>query len=99
VALGFHQVYLWIFVLVDAREQNAGRLTYDGIIDPLLRSRIDQTISTQHLHPRVGLVSFEWVQPMDRPPLETGTYGAHLRRLAIPAEQGADVTDWVAALR
>src|SRR4029434_4914820 len=28
--LGFSQVYLWMFILVDSREQNEGRYTYQG---------------------------------------------------------------------
>jgi hypothetical protein len=95
--LGFFQVYLWVFVLVDTREQNAGRFTYDGV-DSLLRSRIHQAISPAGLHPRVGLMNFEWVQPMDRAPLEFGTYGGHLQRLANPADQPADLTEWLLSL-
>lgn len=58
---GFWQVYLWVFVLVDSRLRNAGRLTYDGL-DSYLCSRVGQTISTARLLPRVGLMKFEWVQ-------------------------------------
>jgi hypothetical protein len=39
----------------------------------------------------IGLMMFEWAQPMDRPPFELSTHGGHLRKLAeISAQPGAD---------
>ena len=96
--LGFSQVYLWIFVLIDTREQNQGRLTYDGA-DSDVRSRIEHAISPLGLDARVGLMHFEWVQPMDRPPFELGSYGGHLRRLASTVAQPDDLTAWLRTLR
>ncbi len=95
--LGFSQVYLWVFVLIDTREQNGGRFTYDGP-DAELHSRIEHAISTLGLDPRVGLMSFEWVQPIDRPPLELGTFGGHLRQSAQPMTQPAELTHWLRTL-
>ena len=95
--LGFSQVYLWVFVLVDTRERNGGRFSYEGL-GSKLRSHINQVVSTAGLDPRVGLMQFEWVQPMDRPPLALGTYGGHLHRLAEPADQPSDLTHWLAEL-
>jgi hypothetical protein len=97
VMLGFSQVYLWVFVLIDTREQNGGRLSYAGP-SSALRSRIDSSISPVGLDARVGLMSCEWVQPMDRAPLELGTYGGHLHRLAGRVEQSAEVTAWLRTL-
>ena len=96
--LGFAQVYLWVFVVVDTREQNAGRFAYDGP-DSLLRSRIQQAISVVGLEPRVGLMEFDWVQPMDRAPFEFGTHGGHLRRLAKPVPQDPPLTAWLCTPR
>ena len=67
--LGFAQVYLWIFVVIDPRARNNGWYTYDGP-DGLLHSQIRQAISPIGLDPTIGLMEFEWVQAMDRPPFE-----------------------------
>lgn len=96
--IGFSQVYLWVFVLVDTRAQNAGRLTYDGP-DSDVRSRIEHAISPLGLEARIGLMDFEWGQPMDRPPFELGTHGGHLRRLAQSVEQPHELTEWLRGLR
>lgn len=92
--LGFGHVYLWVFVVIDTREQNAGRLTYDGA-DAAMRSKIDNAVFTGKLDPRIGVMKFEWTQPMDRAPLTFGTSGASLHRLAIQAPQSGDVTAWL----
>lgn len=94
LGVGFSQVYLWVFVLIDTREQNGGRYTYDGP-DSALRARIQQAMSPVRLDPRVGLMDFEWVQPMDRAPFELGTYGGHLERLAENGTQPGDLTEWI----
>jgi hypothetical protein len=96
-ALGFAQVYLWVFVAIDTREQNSGRYTYEGA-NADLRSTIENAIFTAQLHPRVGLVRFEWVQPMDRAPFELGAYGGSLKRLAEPITQRSEITAWVKSL-
>jgi hypothetical protein len=43
-------------------------------------------------------VHFEWVQPMDRPPLELATYGGSLENLAARATQPLELTEWLASL-
>jgi len=83
---GFSQVYLWVFVLVDTRDQNGGRLTYDGP-DTLIQARIEQATSTCALDSQIGLIVFDWVQPMDRAPFELGAGGGHLRNLAQTRRQ------------
>jgi hypothetical protein len=95
--IGFSQVYLYVFVVVDSREQNAGRISYDGPSSEL-RSLIRQVISPRGLDQRVGLIHFEFVQPMDDEPLGSGTYGADLVRLAESMAQPPEVTTWVAQL-
>ena len=95
--LGFHQAYLYCFVVVDSREQNAGRDAFDGLREPL-RNSIERTISTKDLNERVGLMHYEFVQPTDGPPLEDGMSGAKLVRLAKPGKQPVEVTAWVASL-
>lgn len=92
--IGFAQVYLWIFIAIDTRARNNGWYTYDGP-DSLLRSRIQQAISPVALDPTVGLMEFEWVQPMDRPPFELSTHGGHVHKLAETAEQPAELTEWL----
>jgi hypothetical protein len=95
--VGFSQVYLWVFVAIDTRERNNGRYTYDGP-DSLLRSRIGQAVSPIGLEETVGLMSFEWVQPIDRAPFELGTYGGHLMRLAESTTQPHELTEWLRTL-
>ena len=96
--LGFSQVYLWIAVLIDSRIRNAGRYTYDGA-DSRLRSAIGNTISTQKLQRRVGLIENEFAQGMDRPPFEVSSGGLSLERIATPAEQPQELTQWLATLK
>jgi len=74
--LGFSQVYLWMFILVDSREQNEGRYTYDGASVEVM-SRATGPILPSRLPDCVGLMTFEWAQPMDRAALELGTSGGH----------------------
>jgi hypothetical protein len=47
----------------------------------------------------IGLMMFEWVQPMDRPPFELGTHGADLRNLAETTAQPSELTEWLRTLR
>ncbi len=93
--IGFWKIYLWVFVLVDSRLQNGGRITYDGLGGEL-KHEVENTISIEKLHPRVGLIHYEFVQSMDEIPLEVGSYGGHLIRLAESSEQPVGVTGWVA---
>jgi hypothetical protein len=91
-SLGFSQVYLWVIVVADTREQNGGRYTYKGLT-PELRSSVNAAISTSGLRPEVGLMQLEFVQPMDREPFELGTYGGHLMRLATPRTQDHELSE------
>ena len=92
--VGFSQVYLFVLVVVDSRDQNTG-ISYDGATSEL-QGIIRKTISTKDLVQRVGLMYYELVQPMDHPPLSVGTYGGHLERIAETAEQPHPFTQWVA---
>lgn len=93
--VGFSQVYLFVLVVVDSREQNAGRISYEGPTSDqqgIIRSRI----STRNLAQRVGLMHYEFVQPMDHTPLGVGTYSANLERIAETVLQPDALTRWVA---
>ena len=57
-----------------------------------------QIISTTGLDPTVGLMKFEWVQPMDRPPFELNTHGGSLIRLAANTTQPHELTEWLHAM-
>lgn len=92
--IGFSQVYYFVLVVVDSRYHNAGRVTYNGLTPPL-KAIIDQAISPVGLLPRIGLVHFEFVQPMDDKPLSIGTYSGNLKRLAEPVSQTPEITAWV----
>jgi hypothetical protein len=95
--LGFAQVYLWVFVVVDSRSRNNGWYTYDAG-DSVLHGRIRQAISPVGLEPSIGLIAFEWTQPMDRPPLELATHGGSLTRLAEVTPQPEALTQRVQGL-
>ena len=92
--VGFSQVYLWIFVAIDTRARNSGWYTYDGP-DPNLNSRIHQAISPAGLGSTIGLMKFEWVQAMDRPPFELSSYGGSLIKLAESTTQPPELTEWL----
>jgi hypothetical protein len=97
IEMGFWQVYAYVVIVVDAREQNSGRLTYHGL-SPKLKSLVDQEISLEQLNPRVGLGILDFTQPMDRKPFTVGTQGLHLRRLASSAPQDPALTQWITTL-
>lgn len=92
--IGFWQAYLYVFVVVDSRENNVGRYKFDGL-NQQLSSMIRQVIKPDSLNERVGLMHHEFVQPVDENPLSTGTFEANLIRLARPVNQPEDLTRWV----
>ncbi|MGH8664269.1 MAG: hypothetical protein ACREUX_08370 [Burkholderiales bacterium] len=92
--VGFWQVYCFVLVAVDSRSHNAGVFTYAGLT-PSLRAKIDDAISLQSLSDRVGLIHYEFVQPIDGRPLGAGTYFARPKRIAKPMPQPSMVTEWV----
>jgi hypothetical protein len=94
--VGFCQVYLWVLVVVDSRKQNAGRVSYAGMSSEL-RSEVASAITTCGLDPRIGVVQYELVQPMDNAPLTVGAGVLHLVQLAKSTIQPEEVTAWVVA--
>ena len=94
-AVGFAQVYLYVLVVADTREQNFGKKSYEGP-SIKLRSIVDGAISVLGLEPRVGLCKWDFVQPMDYEPLGLGTSGGHLIRLAQAVKQTPELTQWIA---
>ena len=95
--MGFWQVYAYVIVVVDAREQNAGKNTYAGLSSQL-KSLAASAIRTDLLAERVGLAALEFTQPMDRKPFVVGTHGFTLHRLSTPAVQSRELTEWVSHL-
>ncbi len=95
--IGFSLVFFYVFVLVDSRQGNAGRISYEGLT-PQVKTLIEQALSPADLNERVGLMSCELVQPMDVEPLIVPSSTTNLLRRAVPAAQPADVTAWVARL-
>lgn len=92
--IGFAQVYYFVFVVVDSRLRNGGHITYEGLTSTL-RSKLDEVISVNGLEPRVGLMHFDFIQPIDDEPLGAGSYRARLKRLATSAIQPQHITDWI----
>lgn len=95
--MGFWQVYAYVIVVLDAREQNSGRNTYAGL-SPELSGLVDSAISIEYLDERVGLGVLEFTQPMDYKPFTVGTHGFSCRRSSSPVLQSRDLTNWVAGL-
>jgi hypothetical protein len=95
--MGFSLVYLYLFVLVDSREHNEGRITFAGLTSEL-DAIIANAMSLNHLDQRVGLVVHEFTQPMDFTPLTEGAGGTRLIRLARPTSQPPALTAWLATL-
>jgi hypothetical protein len=92
--IGFWQVYLYVIVVVDAREQNAGKITYAGLSSKL-KSLVYTTVSTGPLDERVGLAILDFTQPMDYEPFIVGTHGLHLIRRSSAMTQSRELTHWV----
>lgn len=92
--IGFWQVYSFVLVVVDSRNNNGGTFSYEGLTSAL-RIKIDSAISIEALARRVGLVRFEFVQPIDDRPLGAGTYFLHPKRMAQTISQPEEVTAWV----
>ncbi len=95
--VGFWQVYLYVIVAVDAREQNAGKHSYQGLSSEL-KSLVASVITPQGLNTRVGLCDLEFTQPMDYAPLTVGAHGMRLHRLATTLPQSEELTNWVAGV-
>jgi hypothetical protein len=93
--MGFWQVYAYVVVVVDAREQNAGKITYQGLTSRM-RSAVYSAVSTHLLDERVGLGILDFTQPMDHAPFTVGTHGLDIRRFSKAATQGEELTKWVA---
>jgi hypothetical protein len=92
--LGFSQVWLYVLVVVDTRERNAGRYCYDGL-DSKQKSKINQALTITGLNDRVGVIHHNFVQPMDYAPLTVGFSGGHIVRMATPVVQSSALTGWV----
>lgn len=102
--MGFWQVYAYAIVVVDAREQNAaeqnaGRITFEGLSSEMRRRLETAVSSATHLFDaRVGFGVMEFIQTMDAAPFTVGTHGLHVRRFSEPTEQNKELTDWVASI-
>lgn len=95
--IGFWQVYADVILVVDARKQNAGKITYEGL-RPDMRSMMHSFISSSIglLDERVGLGVMDFTQPTDSAPFTNGSHGLNVRRFAKPAPQSEQLTKWVA---
>ncbi len=94
--IGFAQVYLYVFIVVDSREQNSEEASYAGA-PAEFKNLIERCVSATglDLDPRVGLLQYEFVQPTDDPPLGAGGSVATLVRLAQEGVQTGELTEWV----
>lgn len=95
--VGFSRVYLYVITVVDAREQNAGKHTYQGLSSEL-KSLVASVVTTHGLNARVGLCDLEFTQPMDDEPFIVGGRNLHLHRLATVAPQNEELAQWVAGI-
>ena len=93
--IGFSQVYLYVFVVVDSRSETLKQDAWAGS-SPGLRERISNAVSVTGLHDRVGLFHHQFIQWEDYAPLGVGGYFGHLIRPAQPETQPPELTQWVA---
>ena len=94
VELGFWQVFAFVFVVIDSRIRNVGQYAFEGLTSEL-RAKIERGISTEGLDARAGCIVYEFTQPMEDHPLNTGTFWGHIVRMPICAPQSLAVTKWV----
>ena len=92
---GFAQVWLFLLIQVDSRRQNAGRVTYDGF-DAAVKSVINQKTPITNLRQRVGVMHWDFTQPMNYPALTVGAFGGRQLRGAELVEQPASLTQRIA---
>jgi hypothetical protein len=102
--MGFWQVYAYAIVVVDAREQNAreqnaGRVTFEGLSSEM-RSKVESAVSsaTRLFDARVGFGVMEFTQTMDSAPFTVGSHGLHVRRFSEPTVQSKELTNWLARI-
>ncbi len=102
--MGFWQVYAYVIVVVDAREQNAedqnaGKVTFEGLSSQM-GSKVYSAVSsaTQLFDARVGFGVMDFTQTMDSAPFTVGTHGLDIRRFSKPAQQSEELTNWVAGI-
>ena len=50
----FSQVYFFVFVVIDTKEQNRRKFSYAGL-SPELKSLVERLVSVNGLEPRIGL--------------------------------------------
>ncbi len=95
--IGFFQVYLYVFVQVDARVPNSARGTFNGPSNRL-SERLRDYFAPGDLLPRVGLIRYDFVQTLDQRPFRgAGTGSISLIRKSDPNfVQSQAVTEWVA---
>ena len=95
VRLAFSQVFAFSFIVVDSRAENGDAISYSGLT-PSLRSVINSATDLGALLPTAGFVQYEFIQPMDSPPLGEGAYFCRPLRPAQTVAQAPAVTKWVA---
>lgn len=95
--VGFWQVYLYVIIVVDAREQNAGGISYEGLSSKL-KGVVESVVTPQGVNARIGLCDLDFTQTMDYAPLTVGTHTFHLQRPATAVPQTEQVTQWVAKI-
>jgi hypothetical protein len=97
--VGFWKVYLYVIIVVDAREQNASKLNSEKLVfDGLsmrLRNLVASVVNTNGLNANVGLCELNFTQTMDCEPFVVGTQGLHLIRRSTEQTQAQEFTKWV----
>ena len=94
---GFWKVFLYIVVVVDSRERNAGKVTYAGL-STREKSLLEPYLRMDKLEPRVGWCLLDFTQPMDALPLMVGSHGMQIRRMPTAQEQSSGLTTWVSGV-
>jgi len=95
--VGFWKVFLYVIVVVDSRQRNAGAVTYAGL-SSREKSMLEPYLRMDKLDSRVGFSVLEFTQPMDFVPLMVGNHGMHIRRMPTAEEQSDALTKWVSGV-
>lgn len=93
---GFAEVYLALFIAVDARTSSGGDWL-GGRLPRALREMALSAVAQSGLHSDAGFVVFELSQPIDKDAVDAGGFGLLASRPARPRIQSEEITRRVKA--
>lgn len=94
--VGFWKAFLYVITVVDSRELNQGRMSYEGLPNDLkykITSAVSRSVT--ELSPGIGLAEIDLTQAMDNSTFTIDSSGTFLQRPAIASLQSEELTRWV----